>query len=66
MALSVAFFALAVTFVSIGTNYLNKAKQMPVTTDMELAAQKKTRDTGMLHLVSGILFFCAGVIRVVM
>ncbi len=64
MALSIAFFALAVTFASIGTNYLNKAKQMPVTTDTELAAKKKTHNTGMLHFISGVLFFSAGIIRV--
>lgn len=64
MALSIAFFALAVTFISIGTTNINKARQMTSNSPATATEKKKLQKTGMLHFVSGTLFFIAGVASV--
>lgn len=61
MALSISFFAIAGSFIVISMTYFNKAKQMPSTTDTEIAERKKTKDNGVTFLTIGISFISIAV-----
>lgn len=62
MALSISFFAIAVSFIVISMTYFNRAKLMPGTTNTEVAEKKKVNNNGIAFLTIGISFICTCIV----
>lgn len=62
MALSISFFAIAVSFIVISMTYFNKAKQMPDATNAEAAEKKKMKNNGVAFFTIGISFICTSIV----